>query len=947
MNIKLWRILLFVVVFIGATYLIYPFPRDMIPLYLKNGDIEKATGLISTLLEEKPDDLQLLDLSSDVYLLRGMPGKAIASLKRILEVKPEDLNILDKLVKCYEWDILPREAMQTWERIAQLSPKREEPLIKLVMYYRFYNLVHKEVSAIIKLNNLQSTEEFSDAFKKGINLEVTRIAEEYDAKKKDPYLDYLIRHIYIVGEQYRVDLKNDEKVNYLEYITYAYEYYVQVGRIEEAAAFASYMDRKTGDGIKSRIQLVKVLGWSGKYTVALDLSEKLYKLEPENVALLTEMVWLAQISKRNNLAELSLQQLVRLEPDNTKHREDLGNIYIDEGKFSQAIAVFRDLAQEFDNLLKYVHSMLRAALYSSDPQLMEKIVAETEPLDIADPDYRRTKAELFLALNRPRDAYALLRAVAEGPESQLDDFVRLLDAAGATGDDKLVAETVDLALRFKPEDISLMRQGAEAWLNAGNPEKSYQLYHEVVSKEGLEKDAIEMLLTASETQNLKIAKQAAEYSVKIFPDNLKVLSQAGEILLWLNSPVDGYPYFKKIAVLTGGGKEAVMKLIQVASFTADRKIFRDAASVAARLRPFDEQVAILAAGVWADAGENNKAAQLITRFTDRKGETSKMLMQWAEFADNSGLTEEAYRLYEQIYSLNSKDKKVRENLARLAGWTDRPDVSAKLFGEMSDEQPENFALALQAAKGYSDAAEYLKAVKYYEKALALKSGDIDLKLELARNYGDAGMNAKRIVLLQELNEQGKLPQAEKIELARAYLDNKIPQKALEILEPYSFLKILPRFEGFLLASAYDQVGRRKDASEIYKRLGSEYSKDTVFMARLGAEALFNNHSDEAFSLFRSVLKLDKNNQTALKGTAMIYAQRSEYKKAAAKFRAYSKIVPDDADARFQLGEVYMQIGREGEALREFKAAKIILKRHGINEKSIFSQANKVIGKEKF
>ena len=68
-----------------------------------------------------------------------------------------------------------------------------------------------------------------------------------------------------------------------------------------------------------------------------------------------------------------------------------------------------------------------------------------------------------------------------------------------------------------------------------------------------------------------------------------------------------------------------------------------------------------------------------------------------------------------------------------------------------------------------------KAVGYYERALSLKTGDTDLKMELARNYGFAGMNSKRIILLQELNAQGVLPQAEKIELARAYLDEKNAQ----------------------------------------------------------------------------------------------------------------------------------------------------------------------------
>ncbi|SDK82364.1 Tetratricopeptide repeat-containing protein [Maridesulfovibrio ferrireducens] len=945
MNIKLWRILLFALIIIGATVLIYPFPRDMVPLYLKSGEIAKASDLISTLLDENPDDLQLLTIGADVYLVRGLPDKAIASLNRVLEFKPEDLAVLEKLVQFYEWNVMPREALHTWERISKISSKRKKPFEQMVMYYRFYNMIHDEVGAIIKLNRLQSTREIADVFQKGINLEVARLSDKYDEQKEDPYQDYLIRHIFIVGEQFRVALANNEKINYLEFVTYALEYYVEVDRVEEALSFASYMDNETEKGLRNRIQLVKVLGWSQQYTAALDLAEKLYKLKPDSTILLKEMVWLAQSLNRYDLAEFSLEQLVRIEPDNNQHREDLGNMYMQTGKFGQAVALFRDLADKIGNFFKYAHNMLRAALYSSDTQLMAEVVAETESLNISDPEYQRTRAELLLGLNRPREAYAMLRAVAEGPGGEIEDYVRLLDAAGATGDDKLVAETIDLALRFKPDDISLMRQGAEAWMNAGNPLKSYQLYSKVVRKEGQEKDVIGMLLAAAETQKIKTAKEAAGYATKVLPDNIKVLSQAGEIMLWLNSPVDGYPYYKKAAVLTGGEKEAVMRLMQVASFTADSKIFRDAAITAVKLRPYDEQVAMLAAGVWAAAGDVEKAKQLIVRFADRKGETYEMLLQWAEFADKSGLTEEAYRLYDQIYSLNFKDKKVRANLARLAGWTNRPKVSAKLFGEMSDEQPGSFSLAIQAAKGYSDSAEYAKAVGYYERALSLKTSDTDLKLELALNYGLAGMNAKRIILLQDLYVQGVLPQGEKIELARAYLEEKDPQKALEILEPYARLKTLPRFEGFLLASAYDLAGRGRNASDIYKRLGREHNKDGIFMARLGAEALFNNHIAEAFSLFESALRVDKKNQTALKGIAIIYTERNEYKRAIAKFKAYNRIVPDDADARFQLGEIYLLVNREGDAVREFKKAKRILKRQGQVQKNLSIQAKKIIDRE--
>ncbi|WP_031485139.1 tetratricopeptide repeat protein [Maridesulfovibrio frigidus] len=945
MNIKLWRILLFALVIIGATVLIYPFPRDMVPLYLKAGKIVKATDILTGLLEENPNDLELLSLAADIYLVRGLPDKAIASLNKSLDLKPNDVDALEKLVKFYEWNVMPRKALETWERIAAIKTKSLIPLEKMVMYYRFFNEIHNEVSAIIALNELQLGKLLTDKFLDTIHVEVKRLSADYEKQAEDPYLDYLIRQIFIVGNQFEIAAENEEDINTLTYVTYALEYFVAVGRVGEAFSFAANMDESLGKGIDSRIQLVKLLGWSRQYKDALELAEKLYQIDPDNAGLLKEIVWLAQYEMKFQLAESALEKLVQLEPDNNQHREDLGGLYIQSGKFKQAVALFRDLADRVGNFFRYAHDMLRAALYSSDTKLMAEVVAETEVLNISEPDYLRTRAELLLGLNRPKEAYAMLRALAEGPGGVVEDYVRLLDAAGATGDAKLIAETVDIALRFKPDDISLMRQGAEAWLAAGNPLKAYTLYRKVVAKEGLESDILGMLTTAAETQKLSLAKEAAEIAVKALPDNVKVISQAGEIMLWLNSPIDGYPYFKKVAVLTGGDKESVMKLMQVASFTTNSKIFRDAAATAVKLRPYDEQVALLAASVWAAAGDKAKAEKLIAAFADRKGETYEMLLKWAEFADSSGLTEEAYRLYDQLYSMGSKDKKIRDNLARLAGWTNRPKAAARLFGEMSDEKPRSFSLALQAAKGHSNALEYSDAVTYYERALALKPLDHELKIELAKTYGFAGMNSKRIVLLHELYNQGVLPQAEKIELARAYIDEKNPKKALEILEPYARLKVLPRFEGFLLATVYDQVGRGRDATSIYKRLGREHSKDGVYLARLGAEALFNNHTDEAFDLFESTLRVDKKNRTALKGIAMVYTQRNEYKRAISKFRAYNKIVPDDADSRFQLGELYLLINREGNAVREFKAAKRILKRQGVTDKVLSSEAKKIIDRK--
>ncbi|WP_432736738.1 tetratricopeptide repeat protein [Maridesulfovibrio sp. FT414] len=927
MNIRLWRVLLFVLIIIGSTVLIYPFPRDMVELYLEGGEVSKATDLIDQLLEEDPDDLELLTVASDVYLVRGLPDKAIASLNRVLEHKPRDRAVLEKLVQVYEWNVMPTEAMRTWERIAAILVNEEQPLKKLVMYYRYYNMLPQEVGAIKRLNSLQAVGEFTDRFLKALNREIGRLGEELSAAGEDPYLEYLIRGIFVVGEQFRAAMEYENVINPLQYTIYVEEYFLAMDRVEEGYSFAASLDDDTG-GIDNRLQLVKVLGWTGQYALGLEYAQRLYREKPESVPLLTEMAWMARTVGRYDLAETALEQLVRVEPDNNEHQEQLGAVYMESGKSSKAIEIFRTLARKLDNWLKYAHDMLRAALFSSDTKLMAEVVAETETVQNSNADYLRTRAEVLLNIDKPLEAYQTLKRVINGLDAGVADYERLVDTAIATRDYKLVAETVDLALKFSPGNVALMRKGAEAWREAGEPAKSYRLYRQVVEKEGLEEDVLNMLLAASDTQDLKLAREAAKYAVALDGSNVKVIAQAGEIMLWLNSPKDAYPYYRKAAVLTGGERDYVMTLVQVASYTGERDIFRDAAETAMRLRPHDEQVAMLAAAVWAAAGDGDKAGKLIARFADGDGRNLDMLLKWAEFADSSGLTEEAYRIYDRLYSLGYKKKQIRKDLARLAGWTDRPAVAAGIYGEMSDEEPRNFQLAMQAATAFTDAGEYKRAVGYYERALSLKPSDIELKLKLAETYGFAGMNAERIKLYTELWREGHLPESGRIELARAYIDAREAGPALDILEPYTRLEKLPRFEGFLLASALQLAGRGAEASAIYKRLGREYSTDEILLSRLGAEALFNNDQDDAYSLFEAALKVNRDNHTALKGLGIIFSERSEYKRAIAKFRHYLRLVPDDAEARYQLGEIYNFLGRDSDALMQYRLAERAIRKQG-------------------
>ncbi len=904
----------------------------MVALYLRSGAVAKSFDLLTEFLEEDPHDLSLLSTGVDVFLKCGMPDKAIACLEEILKQKPDRIPERRKLAQVYEWSVRPHKALHTWEKIARIEPDALKPLEKLVMYYRYYNMLPQEVEAIIKLNALQGKKSFSSEFLSVLHGEIERLGIEHAKNLHDPYLNFLIQRIFIVGEQFKDAAERRAefggKADFKQFVLYVLEYFVAADRMEEGYAYATRMDEKTGRGVENRVQLVKVLGWTENYTRALEIAENLLQISPDNVALLTETAWIASSSDRHDIAQSVLKKLMEIEPENREHHKALGAVYMATGNYHKAVALFRRLVERVGDWLIYGHDMLRAALFSEDVKLMAEVVEQTEDVDLSEPEYLRLRGALLLTLKRPQEAYEALRRVVDSPGAILTDYQRLIDAATSTGDKQLLADTVALALNLFPGNMDLMRTAGGAWRNADQPLKAYHIYRELLKTEQKQQDIVDMLLAASETQDVKLAKQAAAYAAKIAPKDVTVIVQAGEILLWLNSPTDAYPYYKKAAIMTGGTHEYVMSLIQVASYTGDKAIFRDAAKTASTLQPDDEQVGLLATSVWAAAGNKGRARLLLDRFAGQGTKNFESLYKWAECADKAGLNEEAFRLYDDLYSRGYRRKQIRKRLARLAEWTGRPAVAAKIYGEISDESPGNLDFAQKAANAWADAGNYDTSVAYYERAISLTPKDYALKLALAKVYGFAGKVTDQIRVFKELQAVGKLPEPERVELARAYLDAREPEPALHILEPYARLKKLPRFEGFLLASALQMAGRGRDASGVYKRLKREYNKDHVFLARLGAEALFNNFQADAYDLFEAALKVDPENHTALKGLGIIFGEREQYKRAVSKLIKYLRIVPDDVDGRYQLGEIYRLMGRENDAAREFRRAERIIRRNG-------------------
>jgi len=89
---------------------------------------------------------------------------------------------------------------------------------------------------------------------------------------------------------------------------------------------------------------------------------------------------------------------------------------------------------------------------------------------------------------------------------------------------------------------------------------------------------------------------------------------------------------------------------------------------------------------------------------------------------------------------------------------------------------------------------------------------------------------------------------------------------------------------------------------------------------LGTAALYNNFLAVALACFEDILSRIPADGTALKGSAMIHAANNDAIRAISFFRRYLALYPEDAGARYQLGELLFVNGRQDEAQMEFTEA---------------------------
>jgi len=552
------------------------------------------------------------------------------------------------------------------------------------------------------------------------------------------------------------------------------------------------------------------------------------------------------------------------------------------GAEKPAVQLMADLVKERPNDANLLRGLAEMAMNANLPLDAVKHLQRVIELDPANTDARRLLGEALLASNRAPEAYAMLQPLPVGTVGEAN---LLLDAAGGTRNPEAVAGAALAVKDMAQSDSVVGTKLADAWLDVNRPVEAWELLRSLAANSGGDPVLIRKAVqAASQTNNPATMREVlALIERPDFADTALLLEVAD--MLADNGELKGAAtVYQRYLARSPGDRATALKLAQVHSWREAPDLAFGVVDRLLKAYPGDKALQKLAAGYAEEAGKDN----------------------------------DAFRIYAEIYRQNPKDRKARENFMRLAEWTGRTNESAALLAEDSDREPRNLQKARQTAEAFLAADAPKRALPYLERALALKTDDIEVRRLLAETLGGLGYVDRQAATLEPLAARGLLTEDEAVFVAQHYLDRKQSQKALAVLARFENMKPIPWDAGALLVQTYTLMNRLELTQQAMRRLKSDYESDAVRLAAIGDMAVLNKRMDFAMDCYAAALRVDPRNWAALKGQAQIHAWNNDAERAIKGFEHYRVQNPKDIEARYQLGELYFTTDREGEASGEYK-----------------------------
>ena len=751
MKIKWWQNLSFFIIIVVTTFLVFPYERTLVSIYIDSGMLRKAHISLDKLLKKSPEDSRLFSLLSDVYQREGKSEKAIEALKKAILYEPNNLSFQERLAILYEWDRDLLNALSIWEQIIEKDPEHIKALKRAIGFYRYLRYLKKESVTIAKLVLLQNRFGLETIYNDFLFTlmfdDLQKFAKIRLSVNDDPNLDVILGKIFLLTKQYKADIEKTnlkEKQDSIKYITIYLDLLVRTSYIDMALAFAASLDKHQNSGIKIRLLLVKILYWNEMNKQVRDMLSKLKKTYSENQLIISEI---AKIKKEIGIVSTKVSA-------NKSVGKKISSVNTKENfiKLKQAV-----LLSNGDN--KVVKQMLKTAENTGDSNNIEKAFYMGSKKRPHDQKFALKKAKYFLSENKQEEAIL----------------------------------TLETFLTVNPDSKKVRKELKQIYLMNANLDKAYKHALYIVKQNGNKYNYLELMKIAEQGGFINKGFKIAQKLYKKYPTDLLIQTYLIKFASWNNKPsvvalvlsniankdlrnfkktvragnawIDagqldkGIIYLEKALALQPDNIHLRKNLIKYYGWTGSTQQMAVALEQLKNKNSLNKQEQMTLAQIYMDNKQWEKVIKLYKHLYNSQKIPIQAGLMLASAYEMKKKKNMAINIYKKLASENKNNSALLSKIGNHALWLENTKVALQFFEYALKQDSLNLIAIKGSGQIYAWNNDAQKAIERFEAYNKLNPNDYEVRYQLGELYStnnrkDAAFKEYQYAL-QLINSQKK------------------------------------------------------------------------------------------------------------------------------------------------------------------------------------------------
>ena len=658
----------------------------------------EAISYLWQLQKKDPNHMQILNQIVQISLENSNVDEAISALKDLWESNPENQDYGKQLARLYYETENYSDAYDIYKSLQRKFPGSgyEINLLKLAIISNQKTLVIESIKIAKNIEDKtpellnQLTENYlfienpAQAFKYGFQYIKTlpTPSKEYTEKLLDiatwANTNDLIKNSYSIVKKYFADVP--------ELIIKSGDAFLAIEKPKEAFfIYGSIIHSITHD----REFLIKYME-TASYTESPELMASAAlttaKLRPKDLKIIDKSVQLLQWSNNFEKAYYIFEEWFRQNAGNTKQVQKLLKLAQESGKpenIKKAVLLTKqNIPLNPEIQLEIAEQAIISGLTDEAIYAFESYLAVKK----GNSAVKRKLAELYLWSEQLDSAFKLYQELYEEfPEDKtLRD--KMFEITEWTKDSAATAYLVAEVADEKPHDYSLQLKAGDAWIAAGETEKSIPYFEKVLEKES---------------------------------DNIELLRKLAQYYGWLDRYDDSIKILEKIYRY---GKLSENERIQLAQAFMDRKKPNkviDLLSIHEKNQTLSETSGILLAGAYEQVGQNDKAVSVYKKLAQQYPDNSEILTEMGNQLLWIKRLKTALTFYKQAVSVDPENIDALKGCAQIYAWNNNTDKAIKYFKRYIQLNPDDYEVRYQLGELLFSKGQKRYAFKHYKKALAL------------------------------------------------------------------------------------------------------------------------------------------------------------------------------------------------------------------------------------